>query len=70
MTKRYKIGIKNGRPVYAIYTRDGGLPELRIRHEKKTLASYRGSSIGPINPQCDPTASDIAYWRSLAGLAS
>jgi len=67
---RYKIGTRENKPVIAEYTRTGqsSLPELRIRSGGKLIASWRGSSLGPTNAQCDPSVDDLINWQVLAGL--
>ena len=39
----------------------GSPPELRISGQV-----WRGSSLGPANPDAEPSGDDVAYWRDIA----
>jgi len=59
------LGCKDGKKVYGMYSAcAGSLPTLRI-----TGREWRGSSLGPANPNATPSAGDIEYWRSIAKTA-
>lgn len=56
------LGTKNGKKVYATYSHDSGsLPELKVESKK-----WRGSSLGPANPNADSSDADVDYWKSIA----
>jgi len=60
------LGTKNGKKVYGIYDHNSGsLPTLTI-----TGKHWRGSSLGPANPNADPSDADVEYWKSIAKTAN
>jgi hypothetical protein len=67
---RYTIGKLGGQVVQATYSRDGqsSLPAVSITCGGRKLGTWRGSSLGPCNAQCDPNADDLAVWQALVDL--